>query len=597
MAKPAGAANFACDPNNPATCTDVTSVFELADGNTVDAGANAIDDWDTLHAGGGSAVVQTTGTPDPDSPAVNDPKGQSIFTQGGSKDDLDILQWRHTDGNVPDKDEIVNAGAALYITPMNEQILVFFADRFTTNGDAQIGFWFFQDTVSRNMDGSGTFDGQHQIGDILVLSNFTNGGTQPNIRVYRWDPTDPNAENGTLVLIGSAGACNAPAIPGVPKLGCAEVNSGALAGSPLWPFLSKQGATNYAQAGSFFEGGVNLTALLPAGASVCLSSFLAETRSSASTDATLKDLVGPSSFPAGAEAVAGPDRVIDCTAVDGQITLHGSSSTPGVTLNWTTSDGNIVSQMNVATGPGETAARDAVVDAAGTYTLTATTGTGCTGSDDVVVTVDLEPPGVMASKSNDLDCDTTSATLSATSPVMASFEWFGPSPDGGVTPGPSIGTGAMINVMAPGIYTVVATGTGNGCTSSAQVSVGQDITPPSLTIEKTAEDGTNLNVSLGLSAGSAASYQWQSCVAMDCSNSLMNANWVNVAGQMTSSLSQFSNFELDTPSAISFQVNGVGPMFVGRLWVVNLRLVGTGANGCVAPSNVITVQRVNGVDP
>lgn len=42
------------------------------------------------------------------------PAPQSIFTGGGSKDPLDISQWKYKDGAVPDKDDITNAYAAAY---------------------------------------------------------------------------------------------------------------------------------------------------------------------------------------------------------------------------------------------------------------------------------------------------------------------------------------------------------------------------------------------------------------------------------------------------------------------------------------------------
>ena len=49
----------------------------------------------------------------------------------------------------------------------------FGADRFDAEGDAQIGFWFFQDEIGI---ANGDFTGEHVDGDVLILAEYTNGG-------------------------------------------------------------------------------------------------------------------------------------------------------------------------------------------------------------------------------------------------------------------------------------------------------------------------------------------------------------------------------------------------------------------------------------
>ena len=153
-------------------------LFEL-DGNTVDDLGGG-DDWDGLYTSPpGSSVAFTT--------ILADPSPLTIFTGGGSKDILDIPNWAHTTGNVPDKDDITNAYAAAYINPSDvshggevlhqagDMIIYFGLDRFANNGDAHAGFWFFQDEVGLGADGK--FVGQHAArddaagkrGDLLVL--------------------------------------------------------------------------------------------------------------------------------------------------------------------------------------------------------------------------------------------------------------------------------------------------------------------------------------------------------------------------------------------------------------------------------------------
>src|SRR5438477_10198627 len=92
---------------------------------------------------------------------------------GGSSDPDNISNWTWVNGNSNDKGDIANAGAVLLGCN-----LYFFGDRTATNGDAQIGFWFFLGGVAPVGDGSvaSGFSGSHTNGDIFIISNFTNGG-------------------------------------------------------------------------------------------------------------------------------------------------------------------------------------------------------------------------------------------------------------------------------------------------------------------------------------------------------------------------------------------------------------------------------------
>ena len=79
--------------------------FEL-DRNAVNDPATPGDDWDDVYNHTTSASASATSF-DADAP------GTTIFTTGGSKDDLDTTNWRHTGGSVPDKDELTNAAVAV----------------------------------------------------------------------------------------------------------------------------------------------------------------------------------------------------------------------------------------------------------------------------------------------------------------------------------------------------------------------------------------------------------------------------------------------------------------------------------------------------
>ena len=115
-------------------------------------------------------------------------------------------------------------------------------DRFANNGTAQIGSWFFQDEVSLNAT---TFSGIHTEGDVLVLSDFTQGGSISTIRVLKWvdspgvcnppvgDP-DPNCEDANLLRIGQGVDC---AVTTAPDDVCASVNRGVV--DAPWPYSAK----------------------------------------------------------------------------------------------------------------------------------------------------------------------------------------------------------------------------------------------------------------------------------------------------------------------------------------------------------------------
>jgi hypothetical protein len=219
----------------------------------------------------------------------------TVFTTGGSKDDLDVPSWRYTNQSVPDADEILDAFAAKYIVEGGardgHQVLYFGADRLAVNGAKDFGFWFFRNPVGLN--GDGTFSGQHSgtfalPGDILILGTFTQGGAATNIRVFRWVGTGGNATaNGTVQGPDADFGDCVQNPPLTNDNGCGTVNNTTVP-SP-WPYLAKGEAQGMQiPSGGLLEGGIDLTAI---GLDGCFSSFVAETRSAPSVDAQLKDFV------------------------------------------------------------------------------------------------------------------------------------------------------------------------------------------------------------------------------------------------------------------------------------------------------------------
>src|SRR5262249_360155 len=213
---------------------------------------------------------------------IPDPGQSTIFT-GGKKDIQDLSQWGWKgNGGFPDKDDITDAYAAAYL--VNGELVVYFgADRFANTGDPFLGFWFFKNKMS--MKANGTFSGVHAVGDLLVLVNYPQGSTAgPQIQVLEWNPALQDVGTNLHQLFTGTGALCGD-VP--PSTVCAVTNAQSTP-SP-WPYSPKAGSPGLFPPESFFEGGINLTQLLKVQA--CFSSFMAETRSSTSVTATLKDFV------------------------------------------------------------------------------------------------------------------------------------------------------------------------------------------------------------------------------------------------------------------------------------------------------------------
>jgi hypothetical protein len=273
-----------------------TGAFEL-DGNATNAAATPGDDWDNVcHEVLGTNCSTTSNTSG--ATAVEwkaEPNlGSSIFTGGGSKDPQNVSNWAWKDGagGLPDKDNLLHSFAARYTTNEGE-VLFFGSDRFDNSGDAHQGFWFFQNEITPNGTGSGTFNGVHREGDLLVVSNNSNGGTTSTITVYKWDTSCTKTTGSTAGTCGDANlrilatSANANCANPSPDTACGIVNPTNGTTAP-WSFTDKSGNNTYLQ-GEFFEGGVNLTNL--GLADRCFASVASETRSSTSTTAVLKDFV------------------------------------------------------------------------------------------------------------------------------------------------------------------------------------------------------------------------------------------------------------------------------------------------------------------
>jgi hypothetical protein len=136
----------------PARAVHDDGLFEL-DRNATNDAAVLGEDWNNIYTGPNTASASSF---------TFDGIGPTIFTGGGSKDDLNTTSWLHKSGSTPAKDELLDGFAARY-----GDNVYFGADRYANNGDAVMGFWFFQQEITPQPNG--TFGpGQHENGDILV---------------------------------------------------------------------------------------------------------------------------------------------------------------------------------------------------------------------------------------------------------------------------------------------------------------------------------------------------------------------------------------------------------------------------------------------
>jgi hypothetical protein len=195
----------------------------------------------------------------------------NIFTGGGSKDVNGLSQWQWKYQQPQDKDDLENAFAATVpSTDTGHTIAIAGVDRYSASGNSTVGFWFFQNPISVNANG--TFSGVHTEGDLLLVVNFSVSSTNPPVSAYVWEGTDAA---GTILPMNNVPAGATFALVPVGPV-------------PVpWTFIEKYGST-LPQTGEFLEVGADLSALFPAGVPH-YASFLTETRSSNSVNSTLSD--------------------------------------------------------------------------------------------------------------------------------------------------------------------------------------------------------------------------------------------------------------------------------------------------------------------
>jgi hypothetical protein len=271
--------------------------FEL-DGNVTDP-AGGLDDWQGVFdlTGGNTSPIAGNGeTFLRDLPTASTQNKEVQYDAG--KDSLDLDSWtrKSVAKVVPDKDNITDAFAKVYMVDVDgagsaplHRVIYFGADRFANNGDAALGFWFFQEAVQ--LTGTNGFSPKHTArtashrGDILVQADFVSGGSSSEIQIFEWVGTGGNFGGGTLQEI-AFGHANGATVCLAGDAACATTNETAGINS-FWPYVPKSGSANHFPSESFFEAGIDMTQLF---GDICFNTFLANTRTSHSETADLKDM-------------------------------------------------------------------------------------------------------------------------------------------------------------------------------------------------------------------------------------------------------------------------------------------------------------------
>ena len=140
---------------------------------------------------------------------------------------------------------------------------------------------------------------------------------------------------------------------------------------------------------------------------------------------------------------------------------------------------------------------------AGNYEVTVTDGNGCTAKTNTVLTKDEDAPtaGINnPSAKTELTCETQSITLTATG--NGTYSWTN---QGGTV----VGTTATLTVTIPGTYTVTVKAA-NACTDAKSITITQNITPPTASINNPSgkTELTCETQSISLTATGGGTYSW-----------------------------------------------------------------------------------------
>ncbi len=173
--------------------------------------------------------------------------------------------------------------------------------------------------------------------------------------------------------------------------------------------------------------------------------------------------------------IASPHILVDpvannkITCITSVVNLYGTSTTPGVTFNWS-GPGNITDENT------ETPA----VDLAGIYTLKVTAPNGCFSEDNVLVEEDKTVPAAPVILTPDtLTCNQAEVLLKV-SPTSSDVDYSWTTSGSGNISSPS---DHETHVDDIGTYTVLATHRSSSCTNQSSVTVHENYAEPDINLD------------------------------------------------------------------------------------------------------------------
>ncbi|WNJ20045.1 hypothetical protein [Pontibacter sp. G13] len=424
---------------------------------------------------------------------------ETVFIEGSSKNAMVPSQWDATAGNVPAKNDIIDALAHMRRSGQDGQ-LYFYGGVATRSGsgNSHVDFEFFQAPMSfqgGSFISQGSQNGRTplqlnsdgtiaQLGDLICSVDFTQGGKKLSTEIRIWlNPqhlpggslssanqlanlpfeftgaftTHPTSQGFGYAEIKPWGS-NSPVV-WVAGNGDQEVDS------PPWGTWSGPQATmkQTYECHQFMEVGLNLSALgldggnkAPWCQSVC-NTLMIKTRASQSFPAQLKDFVGPYSF--------GRPKEVRLEVSVPTITCDQAVVSPSYDDQFADSDWHWC-------GPEGYRSEEAypIFTRPGTYIATVSGGAGCQLTDTFEVKADLEIP-VFSTEGGTITCAEPLLELAAISAMDSlAFEWYDPA-------------GEILSEQSPsvsdaGSYRVIGTLLRNGCRDTAFAEVTVDTLAP-----------------------------------------------------------------------------------------------------------------------
>ena len=460
----------------------------------------------------------------------------TVFGGGADKNFDNPLSWTIKEGDVPQKNDIIDVYAHIRREADLDNLWAFAAaSTRSPNGNNYIDFEYFRlpvelDTVNEKLETAGldcghtaydldASDGTVLIdGDIIISTNYTNGGAVADIRLYAWiDSNDIDGLDGDAASLSnndfiayneldgrrfnfgdSEGGyefynCdNDSNIPyGYARISLrddvsddpifAQNNTSASVAAPSWGTIDPGGSVTYHYvAPTFAEFALNATILgLDASQSseICqapLGSVIVKTRSSTSFTSELKDMAGPfalGNIPEYTVTINNPD-VLSCSVTETVLTATALPS-GSYTYEWF-KDGQPFDDAS----PGD---ESLTITEPGSYAVNATFSGGCIAeSESVNILQNIIEP-IVSATGGVMDCYVgqvqLSGTISSTNPeAELSFEWIGPNDY-------LNSTELNPTVMVVGTYTLTVADNKNGCTSydTAEVEGDFDEIAPEIT--------------------------------------------------------------------------------------------------------------------